>query len=231
MREIIFDTETTGFNPYPQNGAEPDRIVEIGAIEIFDLKPTGRTFHQYINPERHIPAEVVKIHGIDNDKVVDSPKFRDIVNDWIAFVGDESQLVAHNAKFDMRFINAELSWCGKTAIDNNRVVDSLDLAKTRFPGQSNSLDALCDRFGVNNAHREFHGALLDSELLYEVYVELRGGRQQGFALDTDADTEVENTSQKTRPKRDFPIPEDELHAHEVFIQEKIKHALWTQKTI
>ncbi len=231
MREIIFDTETTGLYPYAKHGMEPDRIVEMGAIEIIDLKPTGQVFHEYINPERDIPADAVKIHGIDNAKVSNSPKFRDIVEDWIAFIGDDSNLVAHNAKFDMDFINAELLWCGKKAIDNNRIIDSLDLAKSRFPGQKNTLDALCSRFGVNNAHRDFHGALLDSELLYEVYVELRGGRQQGFSLEmnTNNNTIWQNKSQNTRPKRTFDVSEGELRTHAKFVQENIPDAIWLKK--
>ena len=235
MREIIFDTETTGLHPYPKDGNIADRIVEIGAIEIVNLKPTGRIFHKYINPERDIPADAFKIHGIDNKKIADSPVFAEIVDDWIAFIGDDSKLVAHNANFDIRFINAEISRCGKSAVDNNRVIDTLDMAKTKFPGQSNTLDALCDRFNINNAHRKYHGALLDSELLYEVYLELRGGRQQGFKLATPTKQALDPVSapppKKTRLKRTFPISDTERIAHKDFVQKNIKDSLWSKKAL
>ena len=186
MREIIFDTETTGFNPYSNQGDKNDRIVEIGAIEVIDLKPTGKVFHHYINPERSIPDEVVKIHGIDDEKVKDCPTFDKIAQKWLDFVGDDAKLVAHNAKFDMKFINAELIWAGKSGIQNERVVDTLPMARQTFPGQQATLDALCKNFSIDNSARTYHGALLDSELLLDVYIELRGGKQRGFELASEA---------------------------------------------
>lgn len=169
MREIIFDTETTGFSPHNEN---PDRIVEIGAVEVIGGELTDRTFHQYINPKRGIPTHATMIHGVDNDKVKHCPTFADIVDDFLDFVGTDSKLVAHNASFDMRFINAELLWCGKSEIPNNRVIDTWHIAKQHFSAP-NTLDALCERFKIDNAHRDFHGALLDAKLLYGVYTHLK----------------------------------------------------------
>lgn len=227
MREIIFDTETTGFNPFPQDGGQADRIVEIGAIEIIDLKPTGKVFHHYINPNRDIPAEVVKVHGIDNEKVKDCPKFEDIAQEWLDFVGENVNLVAHNASFDMKFMNAELNWAGKTAHDNSMVVDTLQIARQAFPGQPATLDALCKRFGVDNSGRTFHGALLDSELLLDVYIELRGGKQRGFELVNNETTTASNDTANTqnREKRQFKASAEELQNHEEFLK-KITDPIW-----
>ena len=163
-REIILDTETTGFSP--SNG---DRIVEIGAVELMDGEPTGRVFHQHINPERHIPDAVIAIHGIDNAMVADKPTFAEIASDLCEFIGNDSKLIAHNAKFDMKFINAELVSAKFPELDMGRVIDTLSIARNKFEGTSCSLDALCERFGVDNSHRTTHGALLDSELLVDVY--------------------------------------------------------------
>ena len=227
MREIIFDTETTGFNPFGTDGEKNDRIVEIGAIEVIDLKPTGKIFHHYINPERDIPAEVVKVHGIDNDKVKDCKKFGELVDEWLEFIGDDAKLVAHNAIFDMKFINAELVWAGKSAIDDSRVVDTLPMARTQFPGQQASLDALCKRFGVDNSARTYHGALLDSELLLEVYIELMGGKQRGFELASDnAQTETATQKPSNREVREFKASAEELSAHEKFVNEEITDPIW-----
>ncbi len=226
MREIIFDTETTGFEPFPRDESkQPDRIVEIGAIEVENLKPTGRIFHEYINPKRSIPVEVVKIHGIDDEKVKNCPTFEQIADKWLEFIGDDSKLVAHNASFDMKFINAELLWSGNRVISDNRVIDTLPMARSQFPGQRATLDALCNRFGIDNSGRDFHGALLDSELLLEVYIELCGGKQRGFEL---AQNTVQNTvgfSKNTREKRTFTVSEEELQAHESFLK-KIKDPIW-----
>ena len=163
-REIILDTETTGFSP-----SKGDRIVEIGAVELVNGEPTGRVFHQHINPECHIPDAVVAIHGIDNTMVADKPTFAEIANDLCEFIGDDSQLVAHNAKFDMKFINAELASADFPEFDMGRVIDTLSIARKKFDGESCTLDALCERFEVDNSHRTTHGALLDSELLVDVY--------------------------------------------------------------
>ena len=228
MREIIFDTETTGFEPFPRDkGTLADRIVEIGAIEIVNLKPTGKVFHKYINPERPIPAEVVKIHGIDDARVKDCPTFKEIVDEWLEFIGDDAKLVAHNASFDMKFVNAELLWSGHKALDYSRVVDTLPIARSQFPGQRATLDALCNRFGVDNSGRTYHGALLDSELLLDVYIELRGGKQRGFELLKSADTSAINFSENTREKRVFTPSQEELEIHAKFL-EKIKDPIWNK---
>jgi len=171
MREIVLDTETTGLDPH-----EGHRIVEIGAVEIFNGLPTGRTYHQYFNPQRNMPAEAFAVHGLGDDFLKDKPVFADIANDFVTFIGD-AQLVIHNASFDMKFINAELSWINKTPIPLNKAIDTLQIARKKFPGSPASLDALCRRFNIDNSARTLHGALLDSEILAEVYLELSGGRQ------------------------------------------------------
>ena len=228
MREIIFDTETTGFEPFPKDSLkQADRIVEIGAIEIVNLKPTGKVFHKYINPERPIPEEVVKIHGIDDEKVKDCPTFKEIVSEWLDFIGEDSRLVAHNASFDMKFINAELLWTGNRALDDSRVVDTLPMARSQFPGQRATLDALCNRFGVDNSGREFHGALLDSELLLDVYIELRGGKQRGFELAEDTVSGSTVFVENTRQSRTFTPTQAELDKHAKFL-EKIKDPIWNK---
>ena len=170
MREICFDTETTGFNPL--NG---DRLVEIGAVELINHIPTGKVFHKYINPERDVPEEVVKVHGLTNEFLADKPIFAEIAQEWIDFIGEDGIFVAHNAQFDMNFINYELSKLGYKTYDWDRVVDTLEIAKNQFPGARNNLDALCRRFNIDNSARTFHGALLDAELLAEVYLQLLGG--------------------------------------------------------
>src|SRR5690606_38936712 len=155
MREIVLDTETTGFEP-----AEGHRIVEIGAIELLNHLPTGRSYHQYINPERAMPPEAFEVHGLGDDFLRDKPRFAEIAADFLAFIGVESRLVIHNAAFDIKFLNAELGWAGKPAIDAGRAVDTVAIARRRFPGSPASLDALCRRFGVDLSVREKHGALL-----------------------------------------------------------------------
>ena len=172
-REIVFDTETTGFTPYDSEGQKSNRIVEIGAIELVDGEPTGKTYHQYINPEMEIPAQTTEVHGIDNARVANEPTFAQITNDFLAFIGEDSTLIAHNADFDMRFINAELLWAGADAIPDTRVEDTLKIAKQKFPGETVSLDALCKKFDIDNSHRTTHGALLDAELLVAVYKKLK----------------------------------------------------------
>ena len=166
MREIVLDTETTGLDP-----VAGDRIVELGGVELLHHVPTGRSFHRYLNPQRDVPQEAVQVHGLTATFLADKPLFAAVAADFAAFLGD-ARLVIHNAAFDMRFLNAELGWAGRPAIAWARAVDTLDLAKRRFPGAQNSLDALCRRFGVDLTTRTKHGALLDSELLAEV----RGGR-------------------------------------------------------
>lgn len=176
MREIVLDTETTGFDP--KTG---DRLIEVGCIEIMDLLPTGRTYHTLVNPERLIPPDAIRVHGITDDKVKDAPKFAEIVADLAAFIGD-APVIAHNAQFDRNFIDFEYNRCGHPLIDGGRWIDTLQLAQKKFPGMPNSLDALCKRFKVSLADRTFHGALIDARLLAEVYLELRGGKERRLDL-------------------------------------------------
>ena len=171
VREIVFDTETTGFD-YDKG----DRVVEIGAVELIDHIQTGVTFHEYINPERDVPEEVVKVHGLTYDFLKDFPTFDKIADKWIEFVGD-AKLVAHNAKFDINFVNYELKQISKPEFSWDVVIDTLEIARNMFPGARCSLDALCRRFEIDNSARTFHGALLDAQLLAEVYLELLGGKE------------------------------------------------------
>ena len=179
MREIVLDTETTGFDP--DNG---DRIIEIGCLEVENYIPTGRTYWQYINPERDVPAEAQAVHGITTEFLQDKPTFGEIVGDFLAFVSD-SRLVIHNAEFDIKFLNAELKRFGFPSFALREAVDTLAIARQKYPGSPANLDALCRRFNIDNSNRDFHGALLDSELLAEVYLELMGGRQHGLELAKD----------------------------------------------
>ena len=177
MREIVFDTETTGLD------ASADRIIEIGGVEVEDFVPTGRTIHHYINPgDRPVHPEAEKVHGISDAFLVGKPSFADVVDEVLEFFGD-ARWVAHNAPFDMGFMNAELARLDRPPIASNRVRDTLSMARQKFTGANNTLDGLCKRFGVDNSGREKHGALLDSELLAEVYIELTGGRQTALSLD------------------------------------------------
>lgn len=221
-REIVFDTETTGMDPLTG-----DRLVEIGCLELDNLIPTGRTFHKYVNPERDVPADAVAVHGITTDFLRDKPLFIDIAAELYEFLGD-AVLIAHNAPFDMKFLNWELGQCGFKAIETSRVIDTLPMARRQAPGAPASLDALCKRFGIDNTKRKLHGALLDAELLAEVYLELRGGRQQGLSLgdevgrDNLAQVGVQRVA---RPARAFPVSEEELAAHREFIK-NLKEPLW-----
>ncbi len=177
MREICLDTETTGLKP-----EEGHRVIEIGAVELHNHIPTGRTFHVYINPERDVPEEAVKVHGLTAEFLADKPTFAEIVDDFLAFIGEDAPLVIHNAEFDRKFLNWELSIVGRPAIPPERCIDTLEIARRKFPGAQNTLDALCRRFGVDNSARELHGALLDAQLLADVYIELIGGRQIDLSL-------------------------------------------------
>ncbi len=218
MREIVWDTETTGFDP-----EAGDRLVEIGAVELHNHVPTGRVFHQYINPERDMPQSAFDVHGLSIDFLKDYPVFKKIGQEFLDFVGDAT-LIAHNASFDMKFINAELKWADLASIPMNRALDTLEIARRKFPGAQNSLDALCRRFGVDNSGREKHGALLDSELLAEVYLELIGGRQPDFTLDVVAGRDVDMSGQSANGPQERPNPlpsrltEDERAAHEAFVE-------------
>ncbi len=229
MREIVFDTETTGLDPF-----SGDRIVEIGCVELFNHLPTGRTYHQYINPERSLSEEVVAVHGLTEDFLSDKPTFSEIADDFLNFIGDDSVLVAHNASFDMKFINAELSWIGKEPLSYDRVVDTLVIARKKFPGARVNLNELCKRFGVDNSARTVHGALLDSELLADVYLELLGGREPGLILEKKFENNQKSLTKGAEPvlaervmhePRFFPISQDELEQHSEFVK-KIKNNIW-----
>ncbi len=226
MREIVMDTETTGFDP--KTG---DRMVEIGCVELMNHMPTGRTYHQYINPKRDMPEGAFKVHGLSEDFLRDYPVFEEVADAFLDFIGD-AKLVIHNANFDVPFLNAELGWCNRPQILMDQAIDTLIIARKKYPGAGNSLDALCRRFGIDNSHRELHGALLDSEILAEVYLELIGGRQPGLVLggirSTDDTTEVEDTW-RPRP-RATPLPSrltaGEAVVHREFIEELGENALW-----
>jgi DNA polymerase-3 subunit epsilon len=226
-REIVLDTETTGFDP--KTG---DRLIEVGCIEIFDLLPTGRTFHRLVNPERLIPPDAIRVHGITDDKVKDAPKFHEIVEDLKEFVGD-APLIAHNAQFDRNFIDHEFRTCGQTVIEEGRWIDTLQLAQKRFPGMPNSLDALCKRFKVSLADRTFHGALIDARLLAEVYLELRGGKERVLDLTSRRGAEQAAAfaaagGHKARPRPLKPrSTEAERDRHLAFLTATLKdRSLW-----
>jgi DNA polymerase-3 subunit epsilon len=227
VREIVFDTETTGLKP-----EEGDRLVEIGAVELINHVPTGRTYHQYINPEREVPEEVVAVHGLTTEFLKDYPTLVEIADGFIDFVGDDGILVAHNAAFDMGFINYEFKHHGFKTYSWDRVIDTLEIARKKFPGKHNSLDALCKRFKVDNSARTKHGALLDAELLAEVYLELLGGAEPTMALESEKkakkeeDMPVVQTQKNFRPARNFPLTEDQEQAHLTFLETKLKEALW-----
>lgn len=228
MREIVLDTETTGLEP-----AAGDRIVEIGAIELFNHVPTGRTFHHYINPERAMPREAFEVHGLGDDFLRDKPKFAEIAGAFLDFVGADAKLVIHNASFDMKFLNAELGWAGHPVMPMDRAIDTASMARRKFPGSPASLDALCRRFGIDNSAREKHGALLDSELLADVYLELIGGRQPDFVLSVTAVTTVTATSADWRPKpRPVALPARltaaEAEAHAALVDSMGAIAIWAK---
>ncbi len=224
IREIVFDTETTGFDP--ETG---DRLVEIGAVELINHVPTGKTYHQYINPDRDVPEEVVKVHGLTTEYLKKFPIFENIAQEWVDFIGEDGILVAHNAAFDMKFINYELQKLGYKEYKWDRVVDTLEIAKNKFPGQRNNLDALCKRFNIDNSARTFHGALLDAQLLAEVYLELLGGAEPTMNLNTviqnDKYSVIEFKKTFHEP-RIFALTDEEKEAHHSFLKNKIKSALW-----
>ena len=225
MREIVFDTETTGLNP-----AGGDRMVEIGCIEIVNRVETGRTYHAYFNPERDMPFEAQEVHGLTNLFLSDKPRFSETVEELLSFLED-SPLVAHNAGFDFGFPNHELERCGRPMVAMNRMRDTLQLARTRHPGAKHSLDALCMRFGIDRSHRVKHGALLDAQLLAQVYVELTGGRQIGLGLVAEAGTvSVQQSAgpivvREPRPARPHAALAEELERHRAFIA-KLVNPLW-----
>lgn len=227
MREIVFDTETTGLSP-----AGGDRMVEIGCIEMVGRVETGRHFHCYFNPERPMPSEAEAIHGLSDIFLSDKPRFSEKVDELIEFIGD-SPLIAHNAGFDFGFLNHELDRCGRPGVCLTRMVDTLVLARTRHPGAKHSLDALCTRYGVDRSQRVKHGALLDAQLLAQVYIELTGGRQIGLGLVSAAPAAVTvsfGSAPVSRPVRD-PRPhaasEFEMARHRAFLA-KIANPLWAR---
>jgi DNA polymerase III subunit epsilon len=225
MREIVLDTETTGLEP-----EEGHRIVEIGAVELHNHIPTGRVLHLYVNPERDMPEEAFAVHGLSSAFLAGKPRFREVAAAFLAFVGD-AKLVIHNARFDIRFLDHELARCGLAVLGMGRAIDTLDLARQRFPGAATSLDALCRRFGIDNSARAKHGALLDSELLAEVYLELRGGRQQGLVLEaTPGSRGIAVDPDWVAPLRPRPLPPRitaaEAEAHRAFVAELGDGAVW-----
>lgn len=212
MREVVFDTETTGF------GVEEHRVIEIGCVELMNRLPTGRTFHTYLNPEREIDEGAVKVHGITNAKVANSPRFGEIAQDFLTFVGDDP-LVAHNAEFDFAFMNRELARCGMGGLINP-MKDTLALAKKKLPGQRHSLDALCRCYNIDLSARTFHGALLDAQLLAEVYVELEGGLQASLGLDSKRSggtVEVRSAVESEICRKVVAASEVETAAHATFV--------------
>lgn len=215
MREIVLDTETTGMEP-----STGDRIVEIGCVELMNHLPTGKTYHVYLNPERDIPAEATAVHGITNDFVKDKPTFGEVVGDFMDFIG-EAKLVIHNAEFDMKFLNAELKIFGFPSLDSRRALDTVKMAREKFPGSPANLDALCRRFNIDNSGRTFHGALLDSQLLAEVYLEMLGGRQQGLGISDELPKNYQKKEGEVarvfREPRNFPPSEEEIAAHNSMI--------------
>ena len=227
MREIVFDTETTGLNP-----AMGDRMVEIGCVEIFNRVETGRHFHAYFNPERDMPFEAEAVHGLSTIFLSDKPCFPDKAEELLAFIED-SPLVAHNASFDFSFLNFELQRCGRSAVCTSRMIDTLAIARTKHPGGKHSLDALCMRFGVDRSHRVKHGALLDAQLLAQVYVELTGGRQIGLGLVADTDSVSVQPSagpvtvREPRPARPHFAAEEELALHRAFMAQ-LADPLWAR---
>ncbi len=222
MREIVLDTETTGLDP-----ASGHRIVEIACLELINHLPSGRKFQSYLNPDRDMPEDALAVHGLTAAFLADKPRFGDIVAELLAFI-EGAPLVIHNAEFDMRFLNAELARIEQTTLASNQAVDTLMLARRKFPGSQNSLDALCKRFNIDNSARNLHGALLDAELLAEVYLELIGGRQAGFDL-VQAEARAAAAAAASQgpsraPRPHAPTPE-ELAAHTALLA-KLKDPLW-----
>ncbi len=226
MREIVLDTETTGLDPN-----DGHRVVEIGGIELWNRLPTGKVYHQYINPERKMPSEALAVHGLSDEFLQDQPVFSQVAQDIITFIG-KSQLVIHNASFDIKFLNSELQLCNKGLIPKHQAVDTLSMARKKFPGSPVSLDALCRRFNIDNSFRKLHGALLDSEILAEVYLELTGGRQPNLelAVTKEIQTKMSEKSDETVRIRPNPLPtlltKEEKNAHKTFISQLGEQALW-----
>jgi DNA polymerase-3 subunit epsilon len=226
MREIVFDTETTGLDPY-----QGHRLIEVGCIELLNRIPSGNTFHRYVNPQRDVPAEAFAIHGLSAEFLKDKPLFADVADELIAFIGD-APLVAHNASFDLNFINAEFERAGRAAITRDRIIDTLLLARRKHPGSPNRLDDLCARYSIDSSRRVKHGALLDAEILAEVYLELVGGRQaQLILVETGNDSAAAGTGRAAviRP-RPIALPprlsDEDLAAHASFRASLGDKAIW-----
>lgn len=227
MREIVLDTETTGLDP-----AFGHRIVEIGCVELYNHVPTQRTFHCYVNPERDMPEEAFRVHGLSADFLADKPRFADICDDFLEFIGD-APLVIHNGAFDMKFLNAEFGLLKRPPLPMERLICTLELSRKRFAGASNSLDALCRRFDIDLSGRDKHGALIDCFLLADVYLELVGGRQPGLALAAELESSASVISlnaarRKVRPPRPHAPTEEELAAHAAFLKQ-LDNPLWLSR--
>ena len=224
MREIVFDTETTGLD-----AAGGDRLIEVGCVELLNHIPTGRNFHAYINPQHPVHPDALAIHGLSNEFLSDKPLFAEIVDDFVAFLQD-SPLIAHNASFDKGFINMDLGRCGADELPDDRFIDTLLIARRRHPGSPNSLDALCARYNIDNSNRTLHGALLDSEILADVYIELIGGRQTTFALSTAAAVDQGQRAGQPAGARPEPLPsrltDADRERHSGFVDSLGKNALW-----
>ena len=227
MKEIVLDTETTGLSP-----EKGDRVVEIGCVELFNHVPTGKTFQTYLNPERSMDAGAQEIHGLTDDFLKNQPIFLKIVDEFLSFIG-ESTLVIHNAKFDLAFMNGELNRIGRENIEFERAIDTLSIARKKFPGAQNNLDALCRRFDVDSSRRDLHGALLDSEILAEVYLELIGGKEPDLNLvnKKKEDSKKNTNTRREYNKRDTPlnygVSQEEEEEHLEFIQ-NIKNSIWNK---
>jgi len=223
MRQIVLDIETTGLDPLAG-----DRIIEIAAVELVNLLPTGATFHRLLDPERDIPAEATRVHGFTRADLAGKPKFAEVADELLAFLGD-SPIIAHNAPFDFGFLDAELARCGRPPLPRSRMIDSLAIANERYPGLPNNLDALCRRLGVDNSMRTSHNAILDCRLLAQVYLELMGGKQPGLELAASiaargvAGGHGERVAWTPRP---IVVPAERAAAHEAFLRAKVKDALW-----
>jgi len=226
VRQIVLDTETTGLDP-----ASGDRVIEVAAIELFNFVPTGGTFHKLVDPGRDIPPEATRVHGFTAEMLRGKPLFADIADELLDFLG-EAEIVAHNAPFDFGFLDAELTRAGRPRLDRARMVDSLDIAKRRYPGLPNSLDALCRRLGVDNSMRTSHNALLDVKLLAEVFLALMGGKQPGLELASGPTRRGGATAAEEAPVARTPRPivpsAEELAAHAAFVSKKLKDPLWLQ---
>ena len=230
MREIVLDTETTGFD-----AVGGDRLVEIGCVELVNHIPTGVRFQRYLNPDRPMPEAAFQIHGLSDAFLSDKPRFHEVADEFLKFIGD-APLIAHNAEFDLKFLNVELGRIGETAIPAHRAIDTVQIARKKFPGAPASLDALCKRFNIDNSNRTLHGALLDAQLLAEVYLELKGGRQAGLGLVVESELVVDldftgrrganvEVNIQVRPARPHAPSAEELAAHQAFIA-KIANAIW-----